>query len=193
MIKSILAAAIAVIFATFTLSAQARDVGGVQLSETMQTDSGKLILNGGGIRTKTFFDIYVAGLYLTKENHNFKQIIDADEPMAINITITSGLVTSERFIEACEAGFQRSTNGNMAPLKDKIDLVYTAFRQKFSKGDVFNIVYEPNKGTSFYKNKNFIATQEGLDLKKALFGIWIIDKPSHKNEKLRKGMLGIAE
>ena len=193
MIKSVLTAAVAVIFVTFTFSTQAREVGGVELSETMQTDSGKLILNGGGIRTKTFFDIYVAGLYLKKKNHNFKQIIDANEPMAINITITSGLVTSERFIEACEAGFQRSTNGNMTPLKEKIDLVYSAFRQKFSKGDVFNIVYEPNKGTSFYKNKKFIATQEGLALKKALFGIWIIDKPSHKNEKLRNGMLGIAE
>ncbi len=193
MIKNILNAAVAIIFVTFTFSTEAREVGGVQLSETMQTDSGKLILNGGGIRTKTFFDIYVAGLYLKKKNYNFKQIIDANEPMAINITITSGLVTSERFIEACEAGFQRSTNGNIAPLKNKIDQVYTAFKQKFSKGDVFNIVYEPNKGTSFYKNKKFIVTQEGLDLKKALFGIWIIDKPSHKNEKLRKGMLGITE
>ena len=27
--------------------------------------------------------------------------------------------------------------------------------------------------------------------KKALFGIWIINKPSHKCEDLRKGMLGL--
>jgi hypothetical protein len=42
-----------------------------------------------------------------------------------------------------------------------------------------------------FKNGKLITTVEGLDFKAALFGIWIIDKPSHKNEKLRTGMLGM--
>ncbi len=176
---------------TFVLSTMPREIGGNQFPETFRTSTGELTLNGGGIRTIAFFEIYIAGLYLKKKNSNFKQIINADEPMAIKIKILSSLITSERFIEACKAGFERTMNGNTEPLRDKIDLVYTVFKQEFKKGDVFDIVYEPGKGTSFYKNKKYIATQEGLDLKKALFGIWIINKPSHKCEDLRKGMLGL--
>ena len=70
-------------------------------------------------------------------------------------------------------------------------LVYTVFKQTINNGDIFDIIYEPGKGTSFYKNNKFINTIKGFDMKKALFGIWIIDKPAHKCEGLRNGMLGL--
>jgi hypothetical protein len=111
--------------------------------------------------------------------------------MAIKIKITSRLITAERFKEACEEGFERTTNGNTQPLRPKINIAYTAFAQKFNVGDVFDLVYIKGGGTSFYKNGKFITKVDGLDFKAALFGIWIIDKPSHKNEKLRRGMLGL--
>ncbi|MDJ0766528.1 MAG: chalcone isomerase family protein [Myxococcota bacterium] len=186
-------AVILLIIATMTFPAMSAEIGGVHLPDTYKTDRGTLVLNGGGIRTKMIIKAYVAGLYLTKKSSDYQKIIDADAPMAIKIIITTRWITSERFIEACEAGFQRTTNGNTKPLRDKIDLVYTVFKQEFNTGDVFDIVYEPKKGTSFYKNGKFISTQEGLALKRALFGIWIIDRPSHGCEDLRRGMLGLGK
>jgi len=91
--------------------------------------------------------------------------------MAIKIKITSRLITAERFKEACEEGFQRTTNGNTQPLRPKIDLAYTAFAQKFNVGDVYDIVYVKGAGTSFYKNGKFIVKIDGLDFKASLFGI----------------------
>lgn len=117
--------------------------------------------------------------------------MEQDESMAIKIKIVSSLITSDLFKEACEQGFERTTNGNTKPLRSKINLAYTAFSGKFSVGDVFDLVYVKGVGTSFYKNGKLITNVDGLDFKAALFGIWIIDKPSHKNEKLRKGMLGL--
>ena len=111
--------------------------------------------------------------------------------MAIKIKIISRWINSERFKEACEAGFERTTNGNTGPFRSKINLAYTAFAQEFNIGDVFDIVYIKGVGTNFYKNRNFITKIDGLDFKTILFGIWIIDKPSHKNENLRRGMLGL--
>ncbi|MFY9397228.1 MAG: chalcone isomerase family protein [Desulfomonilia bacterium] len=178
-------------FLVLSLSAEARTIGGVEMDETYEVNGTQLVLNGVGIREKFFADIYVAGLYLKEKSSDFRQIMDADEPMAIRIVITSKLITAERFKEACEEGFERTTEGNTEPLRPKINLAYTAFSQKFNVGDVFDIVYVPGEGTNFYKNGEFITTVDGLDFKTALFGIWIIDNPSHKNEGLRKGMLGM--
>jgi len=178
-------------FFIFASSVDARTIGGVDMEETFKAGDTSLILNGAGIREKFFADIYVAGLYLKEKSSDYKQIMAMDESMAIKIKIVSSLITAERFKEACEEGFERTTNGNTRPLRPKIDLAYTAFSQKFNVGDIFDIVYIKGIGTEFYKNGKFITKVDGLDFKAALFGIWIIDKPSHKNEKLRRGMLGL--
>jgi hypothetical protein len=175
----------------FSSSADAKTVGGVDMEETFKAGDTSLILNGAGIRHKFFMDIYVAGLYLKEKNSDYQKIMAQDESMAIKIKITSSLINSERFKEACEAGFERTTNGNTGPLRPKINIAYTAFAQEFNTGDVFDIVYKKGVGTDFYKNGKFITRVDGLDFKTALFGIWIIDKPSHKNENLRRGMLGL--
>jgi hypothetical protein len=175
----------------FSFSVDARTIGGVNMEETFKAGDDTLILNGAGIRGKFFVDVYVAGLYLKEKNNDYKKIMSMDESMAIKIKIISSLITAERFKEACEEGFERTTNGNTKPLRPKIDLAYTAFAQKFNVGDIFDLVYIKGVGTNFYKNGKLITKVDGLDFKAALFGIWIIDKPSHKNEKLRKGMLGL--
>lgn len=175
----------------FSSSVDARTIGGVNLEETFKAGDTSLILNGAGIREKFFADIYVAGLYLKEKSSDYKQIMAQDESMVIKIKIVSSLITAERFKEACEEGFERTTNGNTKPLRSQIDLAYTAFAQKFNVGDIFDLVYIKGVGTNFYKNGKLITKVDGLDFKAALFGIWIIDKPSHKNEKLRKGMLGL--
>lgn len=175
----------------FSFSVQAKTIGGVTMEDTFQAGDTSLILNGAGIREKFFADIYVAGLYLKAKSSDYKKIMAEDESMAIKIKIVSTLITAERFKEACEEGFERTTNGNTKPLRSKIDQAYTAFAQKFSVGDVYDLVYIKGVGTNFYKNGKFITKVDGLDFKAALFGIWIIDKPSHKNENLRKGMLGL--
>ena len=175
----------------FAASIQAKTIGGINMEDTLKAGDTTLILNGAGIREKFFKDIYVAGLYLKEKNSDYKKIMEQDESMAIKIKIVSSLITSDLFKEACEQGFERTTNGNTKPLRSKINLAYTAFSGKFSVGDVFDLVYVKGVGTSFYKNGKLITNVDGLDFKAALFGIWIIDKPSHKNEKLRKGMLGL--
>jgi len=178
-------------FFLFVCLVEARTIGRVDMEDTFKADNAELILNGAGIREKFFTNIYVAGLYLKEKNSDYQKIMSQDESMAIKIKITSRLITAERFKEACEEGFERTTNGNTQPLRPKINIAYTAFAQKFNVGDVFDIVYVKGGGTSFYKNGKFITKVDGLDFKTALFGIWIIDKPSHKNEKLRRGMLGL--
>ena len=78
------------------------EIGGVSLSDTLKLGDTSLVLNGGGIREKFWLDLYVGGLYLTQKESNAQAIIDANQPMAIYLEIVSGLITSEKMIEAVE-------------------------------------------------------------------------------------------
>ncbi|HLU85349.1 MAG TPA: chalcone isomerase family protein, partial [Vicingaceae bacterium] len=59
---------------------------------------------------------------------------------------------------------------------------------EIKKGDIYDIFYVPNKATLVVKNGKLMAKIEGLDFKKALFGIWLCDKPADKN--LKDDLLG---
>lgn len=162
----------------------------VTLTAKLKKDNNELLLNGGGIRKKAFFKLYTAGLYLPAKSKNSNEIIAADKAVAIQLTITSGVISSSNMSEAILEGFEKSTKGNMAPLKTKIDAFINTFKkEEIKEGDVFEIWYVPGEGVKSYKNNKFQGTIAGLDFKKALFGIWLSDTPA--DEDLKKGLLGL--
>jgi len=168
--------------------AVAEKVGGVNLDETLQAGKDNLVLNGAGIRKKAFLKIYVGGLYLKEKNKSSESIINADEPMAIRLCMVSGMITPKKMLSATEEGFQNATNGNTAPIQNEINAFNKCF-DKIEKKDVFDIVYVPAQGVTVSRNGKPQGTIKGLEFKKALFGIWLCDKPADK--KLKNGMLGI--
>lgn len=90
-------------------------------------------------------------------------------------------------MEAVEEGFKKSTGGKQADYKNKIDKFKKAFSEEIKKGDVFDIVYTGEKNF-IYKNNTLKAEAEGLDFKKAVFGIWLGKEPADSD--LKDGMLG---
>lgn len=164
-------------------------INGVKLPATLKAGDSEISLNGGGIRKKLFFKLYVGGLYLQNKSSDAKAIIDADEAMAVKLQITSGMISSENMSEAINEGFDNSTGGNVAPIKDKISKFVDTFKKsEIVEGNVFDIVYVPGKGVESYKDGKLQSTIEGLDFKEALFGIWLSDKPA--DEDLKEAMLG---
>jgi hypothetical protein len=107
--------------------------------------------------------------------------------MAIKLQITSGMVTPDKMKTAIDEGFENSTGGNVAPIKAKID-AFTAVFKDLANGNVYDFVYVPGKGVEIYKNGQLASTIQGLDFKKAMFGIWLCDKPAQ--ESLKEAMLG---
>jgi len=53
-----------------------------------------LVLNGAGYRSKYWLSLYVGALYVTKKTSDPESIIEADEKMALQITIISSLITA---------------------------------------------------------------------------------------------------
>ena len=177
---------ILLMLSSFPLHAQTK-INGITFPDTFTAGKYKLILNGGGTREKFWMDMYVACLYLTEKNKDANSILSANSSMAIRMHIVSGLITSNRMTEAVEEGFKKSTGGKQAGLKEKIEKFKKAFSDEIKKGDEFDIVYTEEK-ISVYKNNSLKSEIEGLDFKKAVFGIWLGKEPADSG--LKDGMLG---
>ena len=164
-------------------------VAGYAMPNTVLANGIVLKMNGGGMREKLFFNLYVGVLYLETKSSDANGIIAADKPMAIKLRITSGMIDKDNMEEAVREGFTKSTNGNEAALKKDVDnLINKAFGDEIVKGDVFDFIYVPGKGTIIAKNNKLLVNIKGLAFKKALFGIWLCDQPADSDLKVK--MLG---
>jgi hypothetical protein len=173
---------------TSLVSVAQTTISGVKVDAKLAIDGQDLVLNGAGLREKLWIDLYVGSLYLPQKSTNANDIMNSAEGAAIKLNIVSGMITSEKMINAVNEGFENATGGKTAPLKAKIDKFKSFFKEEIVKGDQFLIVNVPGTGVVVYKNGVKKGVVEGHDFKKALFGIWLCDKPADKN--LKAGMLG---
>lgn len=168
--------------------AWALNVGGVDVPDTYSAMGQDLQLNGAGTRSKWFMDLYVGGLYVAEKVNDGEAVINADEPQAITLHITSGMITSERMTEATMDGFRASTDGDLSAIQSDVDQFMAVFQEEIKEGDVFDLVYLPEEGVRVLKNGEQKDTVGDLEFKKALFGIWLSDTPAQKD--LKEKMLG---
>jgi hypothetical protein len=178
------------LLAVAALPVQAKEIAGITMPATLDADGVTLKLNGAGIRTMVFMDIYVGGLYLESPGHDAEKIIMADEPMAMRLHMVSGMITSEKMEDATMDGFKLSLGNDIKSMEGPIDNFLSVFREPISEGDVFDIIWIPGKGVDVNKNGTFkgTTTDGGLPFKQALWRIWLGKEPVHK--KLKAAMLG---
>lgn len=183
--KKLILAVIAV--ASITLGQAQTTVGDVTLPNTMTVEGTELVLNGAGIREKVFIDLYAVGLYLPEKTKKAKDIINADESMAMKLEIISFLISSDKMISAINDGFDLSMSYDTSPLKKEIETFKGFLSEKIVQGNVFDFTYTKDKGTVVSKNGKEVGVIKGLEFKKALFGIWLGSQPVDKD--LKKGLL----
>jgi chalcone isomerase-like protein len=188
--KKALSTAFASLLLSALLSAPAMavEIEGVDVPETYSAMGTELKLNGAGTRSKWFMDLYVGGLYVPSTIDDGQAIINADEPQAITLHIISGMITSDKMKSATMEGFENATDGDLAAIQSEVDAFLDVFSAEIQEGDVFDLVYLPGEGTRVLKNGEPKATIGDLEFKKALFGIWLSDKPAQ--EDLKEKMLG---
>lgn len=176
------------VFTSYSATAQT-EVSGVVLPNNETFGEYDMLLNGAGIREKFWIDLYVGALYLSEKSSDIHTIIEEDKPLVVRLHIVSGLITSKKMIDAITEGFEKSTDGNVAPYQDKIDQFIGLFSEKINEDDVFDITFQPNVGVVSYKNGEKLGVIQGKKFKKALFGIWFSDNPA--DDDLKEAMLGL--
>ncbi len=187
----IFSAALALLTITFVCSASAGDYQGWPIPDTLKLQNQTLILNGAGFRKKYVFKVYVGALYLPARTTKAQNVITPDEAMAVRMHFTYKNVPKKKFLASLEGGFVKATNGAVAPIRERMDKLFSVLPKKFTTNDVLDLVYTPGRGVVITFNGKYLAEVPGLDFKQAMMGIWLGDQPI--TNKLKKEMLGAIE
>lgn len=169
-------------------------------SAAASSAADKLVLNGSGLRTKPILGaMYELSLYVPAEMKGAhpKAIVEDARPMELLLTVRSSMISRPRFVEATSDGFAKAAKSGY-PSPDVPRFLAQFDGVEFRKGDSISMRFE-NGGlvTVFRKpeSKDSKASESqlgripGIDLKRALFAIWLGDVPVQ--ESLKKNLLGI--
>ncbi|MFH6972865.1 chalcone isomerase family protein [Flavobacterium petrolei] len=167
------------------------EVEGVVLPRTIDFKQRQLMLNGVGIRSKMWVDVYVQALYLSELSQDAERIIESNSEMAIRLQITSSMVTSDKLSKSLNKGLVKSIgDGNLANFKSQIAMLESLLnKEKTVKDDAFNLIYNSaDESLWVFKNDRYEGKIPGFEFKKLFFGIWLSNKPV--DEKLKNDLLG---
>jgi hypothetical protein len=166
----------------------ALDVEGVEVPETTTVSNTSLQLNGAGVRTKMFFDIYVGALYLPSKAATTAEALEMAGPKQVTMTFLYKEVAQEKLTAAWDEGFQQNQSEQaMAELQERL-LQFNSLFVTARKGDVFIFDFLADGSTRVTLNGKQAGDIPGADFQRALLAVWLGDKPADKG--LKKAMLG---
>lgn len=167
--------------------AGAIEVGGVDVPESAVVAGKKLDLNGAGIRTKFFFDIYVGALYLSGKASTTEQVLKASGPKRITMTFLYGEVGRGKLVDGWDEGFEKNQSKEaMGKLKARLEKFNVMFGDAH-KGDQYSFDFLADGTTVVTFNGKQAGLIAGADFQRALIEVWLGGHPAH--EGLKKAML----
>ena len=181
---------IAILLVCLSMQVAALEVEGVKLDDKVQLGNVTLQLNGAGLRTKFFFDIYVAALYLPKREASAEAVIADQHEHRMALYILHSLSSKKlygAFTEAIEANHSQA---EMAALDAQLKQMEQIFNSVdgVKPGDVIALDFLPVSGTQISINGIVRGTIAGAEFNRALLKIWLGNKPVQ--EDIKKGLLG---
>jgi len=165
-------------------------VEGVELPDTVQLGASRLRLNGAGVREKFFFDIYVAGLYLKRPQHDAAHILAQDGPWRMVMHFLYRKVGKNKLDEGWEEGFRANLkSAERKRLRPAIDR-FKAFFPDLRRDDEVWLDHLPGKGVTVTLNGQILGRVEGEGFAVALLRIWLGEEPVTRSlkEALLRGL-----
>lgn len=171
--------------------AQPIEVQGVKLEPTVQVGGAPLQLNGAGLRTRAFFKVYVAGLYVPQKSADAAVLLAQKGPRRMAIVMLRD-VGADSFAGALNDGLKANlSESQLAGFKGQIETLnanMTAVGET-KKGDVIHFEFTPDAGTVISVNGQARGKPiPGEDFFAAVLRIWLGDSPV--DGSLKKGLLG---
>lgn len=171
--------------------AQAAEVAGVKLEDTVKVAGKELKLNGAGVRTRIVVKVYVLGLYLTEKKDSPAAVFDAAGPRRFTLTMMRE-VTGDELGQAFMAGITANTDkAERSKFVNQLAQFGDAFVSipQAKKGDTVTVDWVPDTGTIMYFN----GKQQGEAMKdvgfyNAILKIWLGEKAV--DSSLKPALLG---
>lgn len=171
--------------------ALAAEVAGVKVDDRIKLESGELVLNGAGLRTKAFFKVYVAGLYLAAKKTSADEVLALPGAKRISMRMMRDL-SAKQLTDALDEGIRDNTSpAEQESLKARVaELTATmSALQSAKEGDVIALDWVPGSGTRILLNGEPRGKPiAGEDFYQALLRIWLGENPI--SGSLKKALLG---
>src|SRR5438876_3968 len=163
-------------------SAHAGELEGVQLDDRVQVDGQALELNGMALRTRMFFKVYVAGLYLPQKVSTAERAIEGDGAKRIVLVMMRD-ATAEQFCDSIEIGLEANhSDAEIERVKPQTAALFAKIRALGAAGKGMRIVldYSPSAAatTLFVDNASQGDPMPGADFFRALLRIWLGERPA---------------
>jgi hypothetical protein len=169
----------------------AREIADVQLEETVTVPgiTDPLILNGAAIRTKLFFKIYIAALYVAEKSSKAETLLTSATAKRMVMHMLYSEVEKEKLTTAWQEGFQKNLKpADFIAIKPRLDR-FNALFSTLRKNDVALIDFVPGIGTRVTIRGEEKGVIEGDDFYRAVLSVWIGAEPATDDIKI--GILGL--
>lgn len=168
----------------------AATLDGETLPDTYAVDGQTLVLNGLGLRTLTIFRIgaYVAGLYLTRPNHDAQQILASPDPKVLILKYVHG-ASKQRVENHYRAGEAMNCGNSGCAASDAADFEHLiAVVPAVKPGDTTTFIFS-GPHVQVLANDRLIDEFTNPDLAYHLLAGFIGDRPP--SQQLRRQLLGL--
>lgn len=176
-------------------AAIAAELDGVQLEDRVQVDGQPLTLNGIGLRTRYFFKVYVAGLYLPRRITTAEAAIA--EPGAKRIVLVMRrTATADQFCDSVEGGLRaNNSEQDLRLVKPQTEALYHMIRAVAQAHEGMKIVldYAPSVGVTrvYADGRSLGSPLAGEAFFRALLRVWLGERPVQAD--LKDQLLGRSE
>jgi len=172
-------------------AAQPVVVGDVTFPPTVRVQDRTLTLNGAGLRYKTVFKVYAAGLYLEKKAATPAEVQAQKGPKHLTVTMLRDIDSSELgklFARGMEDNMDRTAFSKLVPGVLRMSQIFSEHKM-LRAGDTFAVDWLPGTGTVVVVK----GQPQGEPFKEpeffdALLGIWLGNQPA--DWKLKDALLG---
>lgn len=184
-------AAIVLAAASLCAGAQPSEIEGVKFEPAAQVGGQALSLNGVGLRTRVFFKVYAAGLYVPQKANSAAALLGQKGPRRMVIHMLRD-VDADTFATALMDGLKANhTESQLAGLQTQIDAMQANLKSigAAKKGNVIHFEFTPEAGTRIVVDGQQKGSAiAGADFFTAVLRVWLGDKPVDAD--LKKGLVG---
>lgn len=164
------------------------DIGGIRVDDGASVGGRELVLNGGGVRKRIVFNVYVATLYLPRKASDLAGVL-AQGPRRIRLDLLRTL-SADTLVDALNEGLEANNSAaEMTAIKpgaDRLASIMKTFREVREK-DVVTLDFHDDT-TEVGLNGQVRGAIPGDLFNRALTRIWLGDKPVQAD--LKKALLG---
>src|SRR5215470_10171226 len=168
------------------LFAQTISVEGVKFEPAATVGGTALVLNGAGLRTRAFFKVYAAGLYVPQKSGDAATLLAQDGPRRMSIGMLRD-VDATTFANSLIEGLKsNNTEQQLAAIGPQVEQMQATLKGigEAKKGDAIQLDWIPESGTRIVVNGQPRGEPiPGPAFFTALLRIWLGERPADSSLK----------